>query len=304
MKPSMLLTSLMISNEAEDMSGRTSAEVERVLYARLADFEFLKGSNGADHQEQWSVKVPKTDENAGSGSIRVRKSINLREPSAPIQYVLATKLDIGNRGSSAETPEPSTSDQFKIFKYMGNKGMIKDRYYFDIPNSDLKWEVDCFPKEGGLYHEWVKIDLEKWPRGKALPQLPMDTLEIIDGSPGYLSDENKAKVSELYETIFLTKNELQPLMDYSEEESPEAAMDNGDNADDSGAKDEEGQNKANDKQGNNDGTANDGTDAGGDQSAGDGQAGAGGDGNDDDQKQPDGTGPAGDDDNDDDQQQS
>lgn len=238
-----LFNRMMVSNEAEDVSGRTSAEIERVLYARLGNFDFLKQANAADHQEQWSVKVAKTDENAGSGSIRVRKVINLREPSAPIQYVLATKLDIGEKGSSAETPEPSTADQFRIFKYLGNKGMVKDRYYFDIDGTDLRWEVDCFAAKNGtgLYNEWVKIDLEKWPRGKALPQLPFEVLELIDGSPGYLTDENKAKVDELYQQVFLTSNEMNPLMTYEEEAAPEDPNATG------AATDEEGQKKDNDK---------------------------------------------------------
>jgi hypothetical protein len=233
--PINLISSIMISNEAEDVSGRTSAEIERVIYVRVKDFGFLERANGAERQEQWSIKVEKTDDNAGSGSVRVRKSTNLREPGAAVQYVLTSKLDIGQMGSSAETPEQSSLDQFNIFKYLASKGMLKDRYYYPIEGSDLSWEVDCFPKPGAMYHEWVKIDLEKWPRGKELPALPMEFLEMMDGSEGMQTDESKEKISKLYEEIFLIPNTNSPLADYG----------NTDPA--GGATDEEGQNKENDQ---------------------------------------------------------
>lgn len=226
----------IVSNEAEDASGRTSAEIERVIYVRVKDFGFLDRATGAERQEQWSIKIPKTDSNAGSGSIRVRKSINLREPGAPVQFVLTTKLDIGNKGSSAETPEQSSLDQFNVFKYLADKGMIKDRYYFPIEGSDLQWEVDCFPKPGEMYHEWVKIDLESWPRGKELPALPMEFVEMMDGSEGMQTPEAQEKIGQLYETMFLTPNTNQPLSDYG-------------NTTDAGATDEDGENKQNDQTG-------------------------------------------------------
>ena len=232
-----------ISNEADDASGRTSAEIERVLYVRVKDFGWLERAAGAERQEQWSVKIPKTDKNAGSGSIRVRKSTNLREPGAAVSYVLTTKLDIGMRGSCAETPEQSSLDQFNIFKYFGDAGMLKDRYTFPIEGSDLNWEVDCFPKPGEMYHDWVKIDLEKWPRGKELPALPMEFVEMLDGSEGLQTPEAEEKIKQMYETMFLTPNTNQPLVDYGDTGT-------------AGATDEDGENKQNDN-GANGGTDDD-----------------------------------------------
>jgi hypothetical protein len=209
----------MISNESEDTSGRTAAEIERVIYARVSSFDFLDKASGAERQEQWSIKVAKSEENAGSGSIRVRKTTNLREPGASVQYVLTSKLDVGGQGHSAETSEQSTVDQFNIFKYMANKGMLKDRYTFPIPGSDLIWEVDCFPKPGEMYFEWVKIDLEKWPSGKELPQLPFAVAEMMDGDPGQQSEETKSKISRLYQDVFLIPNTKEPLSSYADEGS-------------------------------------------------------------------------------------
>lgn len=259
-----LISALMISNEAEDVSGRTSAEIERVVYVRVKDFKFLDNATGADRQEQWSIKIPKTEENAGSGSLRVRKIINLREPGAAVQYVMASKLDIGSMGASAETPEPSTADQFNIFKYLANKGMLKDRYYYPIEGTDLMWEVDCFPKPGELYHDWVKIDLEKWPRGKELPALPMEFIEMFDGSEGMTTPETDSKIKELYETMFLTANTKTPLATYDE---PDVSTT------EDGQQKTEGVNNGGDTSGQ--GNA-DGSDAGKDTSV-DGASGGGGD---------------------------
>ena len=218
------LIASLISNEAEDVSGRTKAEIERVLYVRVKNFDFLERATGAERQEQWSVKVAKTEENAGSGSIRVRKVTNLREPGAAVQYVLTSKLDIGKAGSAAETSEQSTLDQFNVFKYMANKGMLKDRYTFPIEGSDLYWEVDCFPKPGEMYFEWVKIDLESWPRDKELPQLPMAFSEMLEGTEGEQTEDGKAKISQLYQDVFLIANTKAPLAQYASEQ-PEVAPD-------------------------------------------------------------------------------
>lgn len=226
----------LVSLEAEDVSGRTSAEIERVVYVRVKNFDFLDKASGASRQEQWSVKVAKTDENAGSGSIRVRKVTNLREPGAAVMYVLTSKLDVGQLGSAAETSESSTVDQFNVFKYLANKGMLKDRYVYDIPGTDHKWEVDCFPKPGEMYHDWVKIDLENWPRGEQLPQLPMEFLEMMEGTKGEMSPEAQDKVSRMYQDIFLLPNTNTPLGGDPNEQAPpttpaEGNVDGADNTD-------------------------------------------------------------------------
>lgn len=201
----------LISNEAEDVSGRTSAEIERVFYLRVNNFDFLERAASAERQEQWSVKVPKTDENAGSGSIRVRKIVNLRQPGTAVQYVLTSKLDIGAKGSSAETSEISSLDQFNVFKHLANKGMLKDRYTYPIDGSDLSWEIDCFPKPGTQYYEWVKVDLEHWPKGTPLPAWPCEFSEMLEGNTAEQSDEVKQKISQMYEEGFLLKNEAHDL---------------------------------------------------------------------------------------------
>lgn len=214
----------LISNEAEDTSGKTAAEIERVIYARVSSFDFLERAAGAERQEQWQIKVPRTEENAAAGSIRVRKVTNLQHSGSGVQYILTSKLKVGQAGGSAETSEQSSADQFTVFKYMANSGMLKDRYRFPIENTDLFWEVDCFPAEGARYNEWVKVDLENWPRGKELPPLPFNAAETIDGDDASHTEETKAKVDRLYEEIFLLKNTNTPI------ESGDAPPPKGENA--------------------------------------------------------------------------
>lgn len=237
-----------ISNEAEDVSGKTAAEIERVIYARVSNFDFLEKATGAERQEQWSVKVPKTDDNAAAGNIRVRKILNLRHAGSGAQYVLTSKLKIGQKGNSAETSEQSSADQFNVFKYLADSGMLKDRYVFPIENSDLVWEIDCFPKPGEMYFEWVKIDLEGWPAGKELPALPFTAAEIIDGDKDTQTDEVKEKISRLYTEVFLMKN-TKPVIEgpetaTQEKGQPEVSPDTGSTDDPEPKPDEENQDDA------------------------------------------------------------
>lgn len=80
------------------------------------------------------------------------------------------------------------------------------------------------PKPGGHYFEWVKIDLEHWPRGKELPQLPMAFSEMLEGTEGEQTEEGKAKISQLYQEVFLIANTKEPLASY-ESEQPAVAPD-------------------------------------------------------------------------------
>ena len=86
--------------------------------------------------------------------------------------------------------------------------MIKDRYTFLVPGTDLKWEVDCFKQPDGKYYPWVKIDLEVTNRNDPLPQLPMHFRDVIMPKGFGRADEaeSEAKIKELYERYFLTPN--------------------------------------------------------------------------------------------------
>ena len=206
-----MLMAHSIAMEKDVQDGKTFAEKERVIYARISDFEQLKKAKSADHQEQWGLKIAKSDENFAEGQVRVRAVTPLAlnggeaapKPTAGAQYVFTVKAKQG-MGQNLETPIPATADAFEVFKRICENGMIKDRYHFPVEGTDLVYEVDAFLKDDGSYHEWVKIDLETKDMGAELPPLPIVVEEqILDNTD---DAAEKAKIKELYSTIFLTPN--------------------------------------------------------------------------------------------------
>ena len=189
--------------EAQD--GKLFKEIEHVIYARLTDPSQLQKAASSELNEQWEIRVPKTEDNAGEGCLRVRKT---HPKGKDPYYVMTTKVKANADGDKLELPIPSNEDQFKMFRFLAGKGMIKERFFFPIMGTDLVWEVDMFPKGDGTYHEWCKIDLEVESRDTELPTLPMTFAEVIlPKGFGNLSDEeHDSKVSALYDQFFITKN--------------------------------------------------------------------------------------------------
>ena len=185
MKHLLMLMAHSIAMEKDVEDGKTFVEKERVIYARISDFEQLKKAKSADHQEQWGLKIPKGRENFAEGQVRVRAVTPLAlsqdeaapRPTEGAQYVFTVKAKQG-MGQNLETPIPATADAFDIFKRICDNGMIKDRYHFPVEGTSLVYEVDAFLKADGSYHEWVKIDLETKDMDAELPPLPIAVEEI------------------------------------------------------------------------------------------------------------------------------
>lgn len=214
----LAITATLLAMESDVENGKLFRERERVIYAKLSDFGQLNNAVSADFQEQWMIKIPKTERNSAKGSIRVRKILPLVKDGEqfkgqqlpktigapdPFQYVLTVKSE-RQADDRLEVPAPVTRDMFNLFSYLAENGMIKDRYHFPIEGTELVFEVDAFRKEDGSYHDWVKIDLELKDITVDTPPLPFKTEEIIYDNTK--DPEQKKKISELYETIFLTKN--------------------------------------------------------------------------------------------------
>jgi CYTH domain-containing protein len=192
----------------EISNGKAFREIEHVFYARLSNIGDLAKAASQEHQEQWELKFPKTNKNGGSGTVRIRKTIIGTGVPA---FVLTTKTMASHDGDKIEVPVPTTEPMFKQFKLMSEKGMIKDRYHFPIEGTDLVWEVDMFLKPGGQigvgpYEDWCKIDLEVSDRLTTIPPFPLDTEELITAPFGKRTEEEEAKVTSLYETVFTQKN--------------------------------------------------------------------------------------------------
>jgi hypothetical protein len=190
----------------ERSDGKAQTEMELVFYARLADTSALPATSDRESQEQWTIKIDHSDKNGGRGDIRVRKTDFLDSgDSGRTEYVLTTKVR-HEGGKDKEIPIPSTADQFEHFKLLAENGMIKDRFTYTIDGSDLKWEVDLYHNPAGGFWPWVKIDLEVPSKDTPIPEFPFEAEEWIKGQNGERSPEEEAKVRELYETMFLTKN--------------------------------------------------------------------------------------------------
>lgn len=201
MSSSLLYRSLAL--EEDQVDGKIANEIEHVFYARLTDPSQLDLAKSKESQEQWEIKIPKTDENAAQGRMRVRKIVI--PGHADPQYVFTTKLTYGV-GKSKEVSLPTTVDQFEAFKTLASAGMIKTRYNFPVEGSDAIWEIDVFQKPEGGNFEWVKIDLEVKNINDPVPNFPIDLANIIDGRPDFHSEDEEAKIRSLYSTEFLTKN--------------------------------------------------------------------------------------------------
>lgn len=193
-----------LSQEALD-SPKTILEQEYVFYVRITNFKQLENAAHAEKHEQWQIKIPSTDENAGSGSIRARK---VTSADGTISYELTTKSK--TKKGNIETTIPTTEENFTQIAFMANTGMRKDRYTFPIPNSDLSFEVDVYPDGKAGYYTWAKIDLEVKSPLSSFPELPIQVEEIITPQDAE-TPEGQEEVSRLFDTFFLLKNKYKDL---------------------------------------------------------------------------------------------
>ena len=193
-----------LSQEAID-SPKTILEQEYVFYVRITNFKQLENAAHAEKHEQWQIKIPSTDDNAGSGSIRARK---VTSADGSISYELTTKSK--TKKGNIETTIPATEENFTQIAFMANSGMRKDRYTFPIPNSDLSFEVDVFPDGKAGYYTWAKIDLEVKSPLSSFPELPIQVEEIITPQDAE-TPEGQEEVSRLFDTFFLMKNKYKDL---------------------------------------------------------------------------------------------
>lgn len=202
----------------ERADGQADKEIEYTIYAKLSNPALLEAAKSMEIQEQWEIKIAKTGENAGKGSIRVRKTCV--EGGDPV-FVRTTKIPYNDQNDKIEIPLPSNKDEFTAFKFFAPAGMLKHRYHFPILGTELVWEVDAYPKGDGTYHEWVKIDLEVKERLDQLPELPIKLDEVILPKELYTGDQEAREklVTEIYEKCFIRKNEFVSGEIKKEEES-------------------------------------------------------------------------------------
>lgn len=193
----------------EQSDGVARREKEHVFYARIPNFEILKEANSSEFQEQWEIKLPKTDKNAAEGKARVRMTVT--EGGQP-DFVLTFKTKASaQNGDNIETAVQVTEDLFKQFRMMAEAGMRKQRFTYQVDGSDLKWEVDMFYKPGAQpgsndFWDWAKIDLEVMDMEAPLPPLPSGFVDLITKPYGQRTEAEEARVSSLYKNEFVLPN--------------------------------------------------------------------------------------------------
>lgn len=168
MNKQLLSRVMAVSLEAQT-DGQTRAEKEIVTYGKIVDFDDLSKADRKEEQEQWEIRS-KDEKNQYSGCVRIRcldgKS-----------YILTTKTFRQDRGDLMETemelPASVGVNMLKEFSKLSSGGMIKTRYFFDVPDSDLVWEVDVYYDEAKKPRQWCKIDLEVPDLRIKRPALPI-----------------------------------------------------------------------------------------------------------------------------------
>ena len=190
-------------NEEIENAGKAVREKEHTVYARILDFSQLKKADKAEIQEQHVIPVERTEENRGSGKIRIRK---VTSRSGDVRYELTTKSDV--KEGKIEVTVPTTEENFIQFKVMASVSMFKHRYTFTDEGSGLKWEVDAVPDGNGGYYPWVRAEIEVKDLKDKVPEFPIKTEEII--YPPELSEtseeEYKEKTDKLNSRFFVKGN--------------------------------------------------------------------------------------------------
>lgn len=185
------------ANPAAD--GVTKIEKEIEIYGTMRDMKVLDLAEDWEMQEQWGLYIEKTAENASAGNIRVRMTQCSKGEVCYVQCI-KTKTAEGNRETEIEV----TVDMFEQFKRLAASGLRKKRYFFPIPNSTMKFEVDVFYGPAGTPLPQVKIDLELSdnaveegfdPYNVTLP-FEMSDIRII--APGRKNDEDLKYVRQLF----------------------------------------------------------------------------------------------------------
>ena len=212
----MIMLNILKYSPEGAVDGESRIEREVVYHAILEDKSFLESAAKKELQEQWEIKIEKTEpsvtpRNLSSGRLRVRK-INDGE-----KYVFCSKCKNGDHQDEVELE--STEDQFHQFANMSTGGMLKTRYYFPIEGTEgsfpegefdgkLVWEIDVFKKHPDEPdQEWVKIDLElpeNW--NKEIPTFPFPTKQLITSQYPNRPEEEEAIVSKLYDVDFMMRH--------------------------------------------------------------------------------------------------
>lgn len=144
-------------------------ETEICVYAKIGDIGAFK--QPLESHAQCNLRNEK-------GSVRVRKVT--KGTSVTYETTVKKKLKDSVSAKNIEINRPCDQEYYENFRSICIDEMVKDRFVFPLRKLsllvdgkeeeidlnaykgtvDIQYEVDVFPKEGGGYHDWCKIDLE------------------------------------------------------------------------------------------------------------------------------------------------
>ena len=185
-------------------------EYEIEIYLKGYDLEQIKRlAVSHEHQEQWTVFVPRTDANAAEGTLRIRKTTKVDETT----YVFAIKSARAD-GSKDEDEYDVEESAFEMMKALAPEGMVKMRY--NVPHQPagrdpMVFEADVFYDKTNSPVPWLKIDMETKPGTRLTEEdIPFTYDEIIIAHPAdKKSDPALSKrLKSLYIENFVCKNML------------------------------------------------------------------------------------------------
>lgn len=186
-------------------------EYEIEVYLEGYDIEEIKSkASSYEVQEQWGIYVPKTEQNASGGSMRVRRTDSKEGES---KFVHTTKLERIGAGKP-EHEVDAHPDLFEMYKQLADQGLIKTRY--NIPAQlqngvDFVLEVDVFFNKKGEMVPWCKIDAE-FPEDSDVKltkeDIPLSYTDIIICTPEQKAEDKPLakRIAELYAKYFRTPN--------------------------------------------------------------------------------------------------
>lgn len=173
--------------------GKKRREKEYIWYGRLTNPEVLQKAAKQETQKQSSLK-------GKGGTIRVRETTAMGQ----VRYTLTGKAYSG-RSDADEASTPTSKDLHEVFRAITGESMDKIRYTFPIEGTTLKWEVDVFIDAQGNPKDWIKVDLEVPDIINEFPPLPVVLADMIFGGNSEYTQEQKAKLDELYSSVFINK---------------------------------------------------------------------------------------------------
>ncbi len=240
-----LLSSISMENE------KSQIEKEITIYARITNPQGLEEAYSREEQVQGEIKID------ADSRLRVRKTT--QKDQEPV-YTMTSKIALANEDglrSFEEKTENIDEPTFTLFIQSLSSYQKKTRYLFNIEKivaesgeagdekalsiDGFKYEVDVFTNTEGKTSEWCKIDLEIQDLEEKFKEagIDVDTFNITVGASKLpfapadafvmsadTSKEDRDKLTQIYDTEFLTFNRNKPETEPVQEENKEPVENN------------------------------------------------------------------------------